>query len=141
MKWADYFPPAIRVAEQGFPMYSFLYAEMVSASLGRLGSVPSGRDEWMPDGFVPPVGTISKRPRLAKALQRLAAEGPDYFYKGEWAHHFVDAVNATGGSMSLDDLAQYRVRWEEPLRTTFRGLEIATPAPTSDGDRDEHAGS
>jgi len=133
MKWADYFPPAIRVAEQGFPMDSFLYAEMVSASLGRLGSVPSGRDEWMPDGFVPPVGTISKRPRLAKALQRLAAEGPDYFYKGEWAHHFVDAVNATGGSMSLDDLAQYRVRWEEPLRTTFRGLEIATPAPPSDG--------
>jgi gamma-glutamyltranspeptidase/glutathione hydrolase len=133
MNWADYFPPAIRLAEQGYPMYSFLYAEMAAASLGRLGSTPSGREELMPDGFVPPVGTTVRRPRLAKMLQRLATEGPDYFYKGEWAHRFVDAVNATGGMMTLDDLAGYQARWEEPLRTTYRDMEIASPPPPSNG--------
>jgi len=78
---------------------------MAAASLGRLGVMPSGREEFMPDGFVPPVGTTVRRPRLATMLQRLASDGPDYFYKGEWAHRFVDAVNATGGMMTLDDLA------------------------------------
>jgi gamma-glutamyltranspeptidase/glutathione hydrolase len=133
MKWADYFQPAIRLAEQGYPMYSFLYAEMAAASLGRLGAMSSGREEFMPDGFVPPVGTVVRRPRLAKMLQRLASDGPDYFYKGEWAHRFVDAVNATGGAITLDDLAGYQARWEEPLRTTYRDVEIASPPPPSNG--------
>ena len=87
----------------------------------------------MPEGFVPPVGTIVTRPRLAKTLQRLASEGPDYFYKGEWAHHFVQAVNATGGMMTLDDSAGYQVRWEEPLRTTYRDVEIVTAPPPANG--------
>jgi gamma-glutamyltranspeptidase/glutathione hydrolase len=56
---------------------------MAAASLGRLGVMPSGREEFMPDGFVPPVGTTVRRPRLATMLQRLASDGPDYFYKGE----------------------------------------------------------
>ena len=133
MKWADYFQPAIRLAEQGFPMYSFLYAEMVAASLGRLAAFPSGRQEYMPEGFVPSVGAIVRRPNLAKTLQRLAADGPDYFYKGEWARRFLDAVNATGGSMSRDDLAGYQVRWEEPVRSTYRGIEIASAPPPSNG--------
>lgn len=133
LKWADYFQPAIRLAEHGFPMYSFLYAEMQAASLGRLAAHTSGREEYMPDGFVPPVGATMKRPRLAKTLRRLAAEGPDFFYKGEWARRFVDAANATGGSMSTDDLAGYQVRWVEPLRSTYHGVEIASAPPPSNG--------
>jgi gamma-glutamyltranspeptidase/glutathione hydrolase len=133
MKWAEYFQPAIRVAEQGFTMYSFLYAEMSDASLGRLSAHPSGRDEYLPDGYVPPVGSTVRRPNLARTLRRLAAEGPDGFYRGEWARRFVDAVNATGGSMTMDDLAGYRVRWEEPVRTAFRGDEIVSAPPPSNG--------
>ncbi len=133
LKWADYFQPAIKLADIGFPMYSFLYAEMQDASLGRLSVYPSGRDEYMPNGVVPPVGATVTRPRLAATLRRLAAEGPDYFYRGEWAHHFVDAVTATGGTVSLDDLASYQVRWEDPIRTTYRGVEIASPPPPSNG--------
>jgi hypothetical protein len=71
-KWSEYFEPAIRVAEQGFPMYSFLYAEMADAALGRLSAHSSGRDEFLPRGFVPPVGTTVTRPRLGATLRRLA---------------------------------------------------------------------
>ena len=133
MKWADYFQPAIRLAEQGFPMYSFLFAETQAASLGRLSAYASGRQEFMPDGFVPAVGSTVRRPNLAKTLLRLAADGPDYFYKGEWARRFVNAVNATGGGMSMDDLAGYRARWVEPVRSTYRGYEIASAPPPSNG--------
>jgi gamma-glutamyltranspeptidase/glutathione hydrolase len=132
-KWPEYFEPAVRLAEQGFPMYSFLYAEMAEAALGRLSAYPSGREEYLPQGYTPPVGTTVRRPNLARTLRRLAAEGPDYFYKGEWAHHFVDAVQATGGSLTLEDLGAYRVRWEEPVRTTYQGVDIVSAPPPSNG--------
>lgn len=133
MKWAEYFQPAIRLAEQGFPMYSFLYGEMAAAALGRLSASLSGRKEYMPEGFVPAVGATVRRPNLAKTLRRLATEGPRYFYEGEWARHFVEAVNATGGMISMNDLAGYQARWEDPVRTTFRGVEIASAPPPSNG--------
>ena len=42
-------------------------------------------------------------------------------------------MNATGGAITLDDLAGYQARWEEPLRTTYRDVEIASPPPPSNG--------
>jgi gamma-glutamyltranspeptidase/glutathione hydrolase len=134
MKWAEYFQPAIALAEQGYPMYSFLYAEMADAAMGRLSLYESGREEYLKNGFVPPVGTTLTRPRLAQTLRRLAADGPDFFYKGEWARHFVDAVQKTGGGITLDDLARYEARWEEPVRTTYRGVEVVgSPPPATAG--------
>lgn len=131
LKWADYFQPAIKVAEQGFPMYSFLYGEMAEAAQGRLSAYPSGREEFLPDGYVPPVGTTVKRPRLAATMRKLAAQGPAYFYTGEWARNFVDATQRTGGSLTLQDMADYKIRWEEPTRSTYRGYEIVSAPPPS----------
>lgn len=131
LKWADYFQPAIKVAEQGFPMYSFLYGEMAEAAQGRLSAYPSGREEFLPDGYVPPVGTSVKRPRLAATMRKLAAQGPAYFYTGKWAHNFVDATQRTGGSLTLKDMADYKIRWEEPTRSTYRGYEIVSAPPPS----------
>lgn len=43
-KWAESFEPAVHLANQGFPMYSFLYSEMAEATLGRLSAYrPGGR--------------------------------------------------------------------------------------------------
>jgi gamma-glutamyltranspeptidase/glutathione hydrolase len=134
LKWADYFQPAIAVAEKGFPQYSFLYGEMAEAALGRLSAYPSGRAEFLPDGYVPPVGTIMKRPRLAATMRKLAAEGPAYFYTGEWAQHFVAASRSIGSEITMQDLADYKVRWEEPTRTTYKNYEIiGAPPPSTAG--------
>jgi gamma-glutamyltranspeptidase/glutathione hydrolase len=70
--WSDYFGPAIRRAEDGFPMYSFLYGEM-SAAYERIGVHPASREKWMPEGFVPPVGDMLRQPVLARTLRKLAS--------------------------------------------------------------------
>jgi gamma-glutamyltranspeptidase / glutathione hydrolase len=133
-KWADYFQPAIALAEQGYPMYSFLYGEMADAALGRLAAYPSGRDEYLSNGYAPPVGTIVRHPKLAQAMRRIAAEGPSYIYTGEWAQHLVTAVHETDGGITAADLAAYRVRWEEPVRSTYRDYEvIGAPPPSTAG--------
>ncbi|UAK23450.1 gamma-glutamyltransferase family protein [Sphingomonas nostoxanthinifaciens] len=131
LKWADYFQPAIDLATKGYPMYSFLYAELADAAQTRLSVYPSGREEYIPSGYPSPVGTLVTHPRLAAAMKHIQAEGPAYIYSGEWAHHFVDAVRATGGGITLDDLAQYKSRWEEPVRSTFNGYEIISAPPPS----------
>jgi gamma-glutamyltranspeptidase/glutathione hydrolase len=131
LKWADYFQPAIDLATKGYPMYSFLYGELADAAQSRLSAYPSGREEYLPQGFVPPVGTIVTHPRLAAAMKRIQQEGPAYIYSGEWAQHFVSAVHATGGGITADELAGYKARWEEPLRSTFNGYEIISAPPPS----------
>lgn len=134
LKWADYFGPAIEVAENGFPMYSFLYGEMSDAALDRLGVHASGRQAFFkPDGFIPRVGETWKRPQAAATLRRLAAEGPDYFTRGEWATHFVEAVRGIGGIVTLDEMAGYKPQWREPLVSTYKGDTIVGSPPPATG--------
>jgi gamma-glutamyltranspeptidase/glutathione hydrolase len=134
LRWASYFQPAIELAEGGFPMYSFLYGEMAGLALPRLAAYPSGRAEFLQQGYVPPVGTIMRRPNLAATMRHIAAEGPGYAYTGQWARNFVDAVRRTGGGISLEEMAEYKPRWGEPTRSTFKKWEIiGAPPPSTAG--------
>ncbi len=129
-QWSDYFEPAIRIAYDGFPMYSFLYGEMADA-IGRITHHPSGRDQYTPDGFLVPAGDQFKLPKFARALERLAeADGPDWFQTGDFAERFVAAVCATGGSLTMEDLAEYEVRWQDPLAFSAYGVDmLGAPSP------------
>jgi gamma-glutamyltranspeptidase/glutathione hydrolase len=72
-------------------------------------------------------------PEQAAALEQIAEQGRDAFYKGEIAHAIVAAVRADGGWITLDDLAACTPRWVQPLRATFRGREVITMPPPSSG--------
>ena len=128
--WSAYFGPATRAAAEGFTMYSFLYAEM-SAAYERIGAHRASRDKWLPDGFVPPVGDVVRQPALARTLQRLANEGPDYFTSGDWAKRFVAETNRTGGSITVGELSGYEPRWAEPLHFEYRGHQLRGAPPAS----------
>ncbi|MEI7657905.1 MAG: gamma-glutamyltransferase, partial [Phycisphaerae bacterium] len=78
-------------------------------------------------------GYVLKLPEQAAALELIATEGAKAFYEGPIAKAIVEAVRKDGGSMTLDDLASYRVEERPPLRTTFRGSSIMTMPPPSSG--------
>ncbi|WP_415059465.1 gamma-glutamyltransferase family protein [Congregibacter sp.] len=130
--WSAYFDPAIRMATDGFTMYSFLYGEM-SGAYERLGAHPSSREKWLSSGFVPPVGDLIRQPVLARTLGRLASQGPDYFTSGDWAQRFVAETNRTGGSITVDELSAYEPRWVEPLSFEYRGHKLRGAPPASNG--------
>jgi gamma-glutamyltranspeptidase / glutathione hydrolase len=132
LPWSRYFEPAIAAAAEGFPMSSFLYGEMVAAA-GRIAAHPSGRAEFLPDGYVPPAGSILRRPRLAATLADIVRTGPDHVYRGDWARRFVADVRRCDGTITAEDLAGYRVRTEEPLRATVSGYELVGAPPPSTG--------
>lgn len=131
--WASYFEPAIAAAEDGFPMYSFLYGEMAAAH-DRITHYPSGREFFTPLGYPTPVGQIHRQPKLASALRRLAQpDGVEWFQRGEWARRFVEEVRATGGSITEEDLAGYRPRWDEPLHFRAFGHDFLGGPPPEYG--------
>ena len=132
--WGSYFAPAIAAAEDGFSMYSFLYGEMAT-DYNRLAHYPSGRERYMPDGYLPRVGQIWRQPKLAATLRRIAQpDGADWFQTGEFAERFAAAVRDSGGAMTLEDLASYAVRWDEPTAFRFRGDDfIGSPPPDTGG--------
>lgn len=132
--WASYFAPAIAAAQDGFPMYSTLYGDM-SAAFERLMHFPSGRERYLPEGFLVPVGRAFRQPRLAAALDRIAQpDGVEWFQRGAFAERFVTAACETGGTMTVADMHAYEPRWFDPLPFSYRGHEfLGSPPPDAGG--------
>src|SRR5260370_20928436 len=70
---------------------------------------------------------------LARTLERLAAGGRGAFYGGSIADEVAGDFATNGGYITADDLASYRVNVTEPLRGTYRGLEVAAAGPPAGG--------
>jgi gamma-glutamyltranspeptidase/glutathione hydrolase len=48
----------------------------------------------------------------------------DRFYKGDIARELVRGVQEEGGLFTMGDLARWKVRIEEPLSTTYKGIQV-----------------
>ncbi len=129
---AESLEPAIRIAREGFPVYTKLHG-MLGYKEKVLRRWPAASSTFLPDGKVPEMGQIIKLPDLADILEKVASEGRDGFYKGEVAQRLVDGVRAAGGIWSMDDMAGYTVKEREPVRTLYGGYELITPPPPSSG--------
>ena len=76
----------------------------------------------------PSIGGHYRLPELGATLRRIAAGGPDAFYQGE-----VAAAIASACWLSEDDLAAHRSDWVEPLRLSYRGVEVCELPPNGQG--------
>jgi len=125
--------PAIALAEDGIEVTAGL-SESLTALSERLQKWPSTKKVFFkPDGSNYQPGERLKQPELARSLKRIALQGNDGFYKGETARDIVKAVNEAGGSMSMQDLADYQAIAREPIKGDYRGYEIVSMPPPSSG--------
>lgn len=125
--------PAIALAENGIEVTAGL-TESLEALSDRLQKWPSTKKIFFkPDGSTYQPGERLKQPELARSLKLIAAQGADGFYKGEIARKLVKAVNEAGGSMSLQDLANYQAIAREPVKGNYRGYDIVSMPPPSSG--------
>jgi gamma-glutamyltranspeptidase/glutathione hydrolase len=98
-----------------------------------LTSTPECSALWAPQGRVLREGETVRNPDLGDALERLAADGAEPFYRGEIAADVCDWLAARGGSLSRADLAGYGAVAREPVRAAYRDREILTNPPPSAG--------
>ena len=129
----DLIAPAQKLAGEGMTVDETL-AESLAGAAKRLSRYPSTKSIFLhADGSAPQVGDVLVQADLAGTLASIAASGPDAFYHGGIADKIAAAVQAAGGKMSSQDMADYRAVVREPVRGTYRGHDIVSMPPPSSG--------
>jgi gamma-glutamyltranspeptidase/glutathione hydrolase len=134
LAWKKLFEPAIEVAEKGFPM-SPRFHKLIGEDKG-LADEPAARAYFFDaNGEPKAVGAIIRNPEFAATLHAIAERGADAFYTGDIARDMVAAVHAhrNPGTLSMQDLADYRVRTVEPLCGVYRAWKLCGMPPSSSG--------
>src|SRR5713101_3503500 len=136
LKLAEVMAPAIRLAENGFPVSEKLARELAQEK-PNLERFPLSRKIFLGDGQMPKPGATLRQPELAATLKRIAKNGAADFYRGETARMLVADMAKSGGLITLDDLAQYKPKVREVLRAKYEtaghAWEVLTSPPPSSG--------
>ena len=132
LPWADLLAPAVALARDGHPLDA-IRSRNIALEAARLARFPASRAQFLPSGDAPPPGTSFIQPELGATLQLLADSGPAPFYRGSVADLIVQEMERGGGLITRQDLAQYRPKWRDPIRITYRGYTIYTMPPPSGG--------
>jgi gamma-glutamyltranspeptidase / glutathione hydrolase len=123
---------AIQYSEEGFPVAE-LTAEAWHESEASLKNDEGAAINYLVNGRAPKAGEIFTNPRMAKTLRRIAAEGPDVFYKGDIAEKIVRCSEKKGGLFTVRDFANHRSDWVEPISANYRGYDIYELPPATHG--------
>jgi gamma-glutamyltranspeptidase/glutathione hydrolase len=144
MSLAQVLAPAIQMAEEGYPIEAQL-ANALEAQKARIKGWTHSPAVFLPHlgqaREAPEPGEIFRQPDLAATFKKLVeAEARalrqrksrkeaimaayERFYRGDIAEEIVRAVRAEGGLFTREDLANWQVKIEEPLSTTYRGIEV-----------------
>lgn len=133
MTFAQVAEPAIRLAEEGFPVEPSLNS-MLMDNFNILRKFNDEKDiPFFADGLPIVAGEILKQPLLAKTFRLLAKDGLKAFYDGPIGEAVVATVNKRGGAMTMEDLHKYKLEVREPVHGTYRGYKIFSAGPASSG--------
>jgi gamma-glutamyltranspeptidase / glutathione hydrolase len=132
LPWSELFQPAIYYAKNGFPVTEWIDAAW-QGEKAKLAADVNGRHVWLVNGEPPKVGQVFKNPEYARALELIAAQGADAFYKGDIAHAILKTSDRLGGVMSAEDLADFKPEWVDPISTTYRDWTVYELPPNGQG--------
>jgi len=132
LPWKDLFTPAIYYAEHGYAVPQIIHAYWVTDE-AKMQKTDEARRVFLPGGKAPELGARFTNRDLANALKLVAEQGRDAFYKGPIAQAIVQTSSAFGGTMQLDDLADFSAEWVEPISIDYRGWKIYELPPNVQG--------
>lgn len=141
LDWKTVVQPAIDYARNGWqvrPHVHFWWS--IREQFGRtpnpdrLAFSADGRRLYcQPDGQPRQVGEWIQNLDLARTLTRIAEDGAESFYQGDIAEEIARDMAANGALLSMKDLNAYQTLRAEPLRGSYRGVDIATNNPPGGG--------
>lgn len=134
LSWADLLAPAIRLAEEGFPVGEFRH-RVYRGNQARLTESPWSVEGFLlADGAIPATGDLLRQPRLATTLRRLAEAGAADFYGGEIAAAIDADMRHAGGWIRGADLEAFPApEAKAPLHLRFRGYDVYSLPPPCGG--------
>lgn len=137
---------AKRFASDGFPM-PVLTSRIIAKAEDNYRRWPENEKIYLPGGKPPQPGDLFVQSDLGRSIQYMidqeaAAPGDrmaglqaarDAFYRGDIAQTIVRHQAENGGWLSAEDLAEFKVGIEAPLRVRFRDFEVFTCGPWCQG--------
>ena len=132
LPWRDVVAPAIRLAREGFPVNQ-RFGQVIERNRERIEPHSASVAYLLTGGRPPAAGETWRNEDLAATLERIAADGPDGFYRGETADLIVAEMHSGGGLISHQDLASYTAEWRDPVVFEYRGHRILSMPPASSG--------
>lgn len=125
--------PAIRIANEGFTVSAYC-ANAIADAYEKTQKFPEMSKVYLDENGLPwEEGSVITNPDLGKALQLIADQGADVFYKGEIGEAMVATLAKYDGVMTMDDLAGYEVHELEPVTGDYRGYTVISSPPPSSG--------
>lgn len=132
LPWAALFEPAIDYAKNGFPVTEVIDGNWRGAQ-EKLAADPSARAVFLPNGEPPWPGDVFRNPGYARALELVASQGPEAFYRGDIARAILKTSDHLGGVMTAEDLADFQPEWVDPVSTTYHGWTVYELPPNTQG--------
>ena len=146
MRFGDVAEAAIRYARDGFSMHPTYQGTIESAQEG-YARFPSNMAIMMPNGRVPDVGENFVQADLARSLQYMADEesasgksrddglkaARAAFYEGDIAKTIAKFHREEGGFITEEDMREFRVAIEPPVKRRYWGIDVYTCGPWCQG--------
>ena len=133
VSWSQLVTPAVTLAADGFDLDEAL-PTTIREGRALLERSPEAARVFLPGGRAPRAGERFTNPDYASTLRAIASEGADAFYRGSIATRIAADMEANGGIIGLDDLAQYHVIERAPVAGRYRGLHVfGAPPPVPTG--------
>ena len=125
MRFSELVVPAADLAKSGFRI-----SAGISWAIGRMKGYDS---DW--EGIYKPAekGGILYQAALGKTLERIGHDDAYGFYHGDIAKQIEEDMIAKGGLMRFSDLDSYSAQWVDPMRVRYRGYDVYTNPPPSQG--------
>jgi gamma-glutamyltranspeptidase / glutathione hydrolase len=130
--WPLLFEPAIELARNGLELtrqQAYLHAILDII----LRHTDESRAIYGPGGDRLAAGDELVMRDFAATLELLAAQGAKAFYEGPLAQAITEHVGTGGGTLTREDLRQYRPIWRRPIAVDFLGHEVESNPPPSSG--------
>ncbi|MFC4078365.1 gamma-glutamyltransferase [Salinithrix halophila] len=123
-KMAELIEPSVRLASDGYSLTALDESRLENTQFRMpVRELP----HMYPKGQPLKRGDILRQQELAQILELIQQEGADGFYRGSIAKELVRKAP----SITLDDLARYRVLKKKPVKGRFAGYDVyAPPAPS-----------
>ena len=132
LPWKDLFKPAIYYAENGFPVTELIQWDWENAAYKLTGD-DNARRALLPNGSAPKVGELFKNPELGHAFRLIADLGAAAFYNGPIGEALLKTSQRLGGTMTIEDLRDYKSEWVEPISTQYRDWKVYQLPPNGQG--------
>ncbi len=138
LPFRDLFTPAIRLAEEGYPLSPGL-GEGWGNAARNYGATNTGPEfaAWFTTftkgGTPPKAGEMWQLPDHGKTLRAIAESNAEAFYKGAIAQKIAAWAAETGGYLTTDDLAAHTSTWVDPIGVSYRGHEVWEIPPNGQG--------